>query len=215
MGKCIIMCAGEFNPVDLDREEGDFVIAADNGLTYLQRMGIVPDHIIGDYDSLVPEGQAALREFEKERPEAVTRLPKEKDDTDTMAAVRLGFERGYKKFFIYAALGGRLDHTIANLQTLCFIKEHGGQGYIMDASCMAFIIRNETREFAEGFRGTFSLFSMDDKCTGVTIKGMDYETDGITLTNSFPIGESNFIPGDRKASVTVEHGTALAIVTWA
>ncbi len=214
MGKCLIMCAGEFSPIAMDRQEDDFVIAADNGLTYLTRMGVVPDFIIGDYDSLEEEGRQVLREFEQSRPDCVLRLPVEKDDTDTMAAVRVGLERGYTTFTLYAALGGRLDHTLANIQTLNFIRAHGAKGYIMDASCMMFVIRDETRNFAPGFQGSFSLFALDGKLTGVTLRGMKYEVTDAVITNDYPIGVSNRIEGDRPASVTVEHGSALCYVAW-
>ncbi len=109
MSKCIIMCAGEFEPLQIEKEEDDFVIAADNGLSYLLELGILPDIVIGDYDSLSPEGQRTLRELEETQPERVVHLPVEKDDTDTMAAVREGLARGYDAFYLYAALGGRLD----------------------------------------------------------------------------------------------------------
>lgn len=213
--KCIIMCAGDFSPMDIDREENDFVIAADNGLTYLQKIGVVPDLFIGDMDSLSGEGRLLLKELESARPGSIIRLPVEKDDTDTLAAVREGLKRGYDRFYLYGALGGkRIDHTIANIQTLRFIKEHGAQGYIMDTSCMMFILKNETRRFAKGFTGGFSLFSMDETIRGVTIRGMQYETENTTITGHFPIGVSNHIPGDRQAEVTVREGTALAVVSW-
>ena len=61
MSKCIIMCAGEFEPLQIEKEEGDFVIAADNGLSYLLELGILPDIVIGDYDSLSPVGQRTFR----------------------------------------------------------------------------------------------------------------------------------------------------------
>ena len=214
MSKCIIMCAGEFEPLQIEKEEDDFVIAADNGLSYLLEMGILPDIVIGDYDSLSPEGQRTLRELEETQPERVVHLPVEKDDTDTMAAVREGLARGYDAFYLYAALGGRLDHTLANIQTLAFIRSKGAKGYILSADSMLFVLSNETREFSKGFRGGFSLFSLGDRCRGVTIRGMKYELEDAEITNTFPIGVSNYIPGDQKASVTIREGMALAYVSW-
>lgn len=213
--KCIIMSAGDYTPVELDVQEGDYVIAADNGLTYLTRLGIVPDYVIGDYDSLQQEGRDALLELQAARPETVMTLPVEKDDTDTMAAAREGLRRGYRVFYLYGALGGaRLDHTLANIQTLAFLKENGARAYIMDAHCMLFVMENEERRFSKGFRGDFSMFAMDREIHGVTIRGMQYEVQDITITNHFPIGVSNHIVGDREASVQVADGMALCYVAW-
>lgn len=213
--KCIIMSAGDFTPMDLDIQEGDYVIAADNGLTYLTRMGVVPDYVIGDYDSLQLEGRDALEELRSARPDEVMTLPVEKDDTDTMAAARVGLVRGYRAFYLYGALGGaRLDHTIANIQTLAFLKENGARAYIMDANCMLFVMQNEERRFGKGFRGDFSLFAMDREVHGVTIQGMQYEVEDVTIANHYPIGVSNHITGDREAMVRVADGRVLCYVAW-
>ncbi|MBQ9614394.1 MAG: thiamine diphosphokinase [Lachnospiraceae bacterium] len=214
MSKCIIMCAGEFEPLVIEKEEGDLLIAADNGLSYLQKLGVFPDVIIGDFDSLGREGRRLLEEIKEESPDKIITLPKEKDDTDTIAAIREGLRRGYKTFYLYSALGGRLDHTFANIQALNFIKEHDAQGYIMSEKEMIFLIRNETRKFHKGFSGGFSLFSLGDRLENVSISGMKYELENAVITNGFPIGVSNEILGENEAVVTVGNGTALAIVRW-
>ena len=213
-GRCILVCAGDFTPVDLARGEDDIIIAADNGLTYLNQMGILPDYCIGDYDSLAPETEVALEEIYRLDRSRVITLPKEKDDTDTMAAARLGLQLGYRRFDIYGALGGeRFSHTMANIQTLLFLKSEGALGYIMDTNQMIFVLRNETKSFHPGFSGRFSMFALEPVIRGVTIKGMKYELEDAELTYSFPIGCSNEI-SDRAASVTVKEGTALIVVGW-
>lgn len=213
--RCILVCAGDFTPVEIGRNEEDCLIAVDNGLTYLNRMGILPDLCVGDFDSLLPETRSVLNEIQRMDPERVVTLPVSKDDTDTLAAVRIGLKKGYRRFDIYGALGGeRFSHTMANLQVLKFIKNQGGQGYLMDAHQMLFLIRNETREFHLGFEGRFSVFAMDPEVKGVTLKGMKYELENGILSDDFPIGCSNEITGDRKASVTVLEGTALVVVGW-
>lgn len=212
--KCILVCAGEFTPVDLDREEGDLVIAVDGGLGYLDQMGIVPDHIIGDFDSLDERYARIIRIFEKQKPQAITRLHREKDDTDTLAAVKLGLKRGYRRFYIYGGLGGRLDHTMANIQTLIYIKDNGGKGYLLGERSMVMILREETIHFHESFRGTFSIFALESRIADVTIRGMKYELNQAVVTNSFPIGISNEKEAGERAEVTVGEGTALVISSW-
>lgn len=213
MKTCIIVCAGRFSGEQIEKREGDLLIAADNGLTYLARQGLSPDLVIGDYDSLETEGREFLAKIRADHPDRVITLPVEKDDTDTLAAVREGFRRGFQSFVLYGALGGRLDHTMANLQTLNFIRDAGGNGVIRDGDLAVFLVRNETVEIPEGPEGNFALFAVDAEIHGVTERGMKYETDGVTITNAFPIGCSNHIFAGKKASVTVGDGTALAMLT--
>ena len=130
-GACVIVGAGELEDAVIRRREGDLVIAADGGLKYLERAGIAPDIALGDFDSLG---------YRPNLPEVIYHPP-EKDDTDTMLAVREGFARGFDTFVIYAGLGGRLDHTVANLQTLAFIAENGGRGYLVGGSAVSTAVR--------------------------------------------------------------------------
>lgn len=213
-GRCILVCAGQFTPVEIEREEGDLLIAVDAGLCYLEQMGMLPDIAIGDFDSL-PEGNRALLE-ELERADAgrVIRLPVCKDDTDTMAGIKLGLSRGYRRFFLYGALGGRVDHTMANIQTLLYLKKQGAVGYIMDAACMLLVLENETITFHKGMEGIFSLFALDREIRGVTLEGLAFPLKDGVLTNDFPLGVSNQFLPDQRASVTVAEGRALVVINF-
>ena len=123
MKRCFIFAAGTFYGLRKRPEAGDLVIAADAGYRVCQQEGLVPDVILGDFDSM-------------EAPDAgekVCRLPVEKDDTDTLAAVKLGLERECTDFWIYGGTGGkRLDHTLANLQTLLYLRRRGARGFLYD-----------------------------------------------------------------------------------
>ncbi len=209
--KCILVCAGEFMPADLDRQNGDFLIAVDGGLKYLEQMGILPDHILGDFDSLDEKYMRIVKAYERERRESVTRLPVEKDDTDLHAALKLGLSRGYQRFYIYGALGGRLDLTIANIQSLKFLKEHGARGYLLGEGVMVTVIENETIHFHENYSGRFSIFALDERVRDVTITGMKYGLAGAEITNAYPIGVSNEKPAGERAEITVGEGAALII----
>jgi thiamine pyrophosphokinase len=170
--------------------------------------------IIGDFDSLSDGERQAVENLKKEIPERIISLPAEKDDTDTLAAIKYGFENGYSDFRIYAATGGaRLDHTLANIQSLLYIKNRGGTGYLCDGNGLILVIKDETIEFKENMQGRLSLFSMGEKATGVTVKGMKYTLDGFTMTNDFPIGISNEFIGEA-ASVTVENGEVLCMISY-
>jgi thiamine pyrophosphokinase len=211
--KCILVCAGEPGGVAIERDDGDTVIAVDAGLKYLEQQGMLPDWLVGDFDSLEREQYPTLQAFRKDRPDRVVQLPVEKDDTDTLAALKLGLRLGYRKFYLYGAMGGRIDHTIANIQTLLYAKEQGADAYLMDSRCMVFVIRNETKQFRAGVDGLFSLFSLGDCCT-VSIEGMQYELQDAELKNDFPVGTSNEFLPDRAAAVTVKNGAALAVYTF-
>ena len=214
MGKCILVCAGEFVPIEIPVEDGDYVIAVDGGFRYCQMLGILPDLILGDMDSASEEERAVIEEIEREDPSRIHRLKPEKDDTDTLSAVREGLERGYRKFYFYGALGGRLDHSIANIQTLLFLKKQGAVGYILTDTQLVTVIRNEEITFHAGVEGRMSLFSLGEKAEKVTIKGMKYVLTEDTVTNDFPIGISNEFIKTEEALVRVETGELLIMVEW-
>lgn len=215
-GKCVIISAGDFYPVEIDLEEGDFCIACDAGFLHARNVGVLPDLIVGDFDSLSEQGEMAIRdlmEIEENDPDRIVRLNVKKDDTDTIMAVKIGLEKGYRKFFLYGALGGkRVDHTIANIQTLNFIRKHGAKGYIMEHDKMLLVAHNETVKFHRGNSGYISVFSLSDISKGVTIKGLMYNLERGTLTNDFPLGVSNEFIIDEEAEITVEEGTLLITV---
>lgn len=212
-GRCIVICAGDFTPVEIKKRDGDFVIAVDGGYLYSKMAEIAPDLIVGDFDSVGAAEVEELSFMKMTDAERIVELNPCKDDTDTLAALRIGLERGYRNFHIYGAMGGRLEHTIANIQCLHFLKNHGAKGYILDAYCMMTLIQNETVEFQKNMEGYLSLFSLNEKAKGVTIKNMKYPLDGAELTNDFPIGISNEFIG-KAGEVTVEDGTLLAIIRW-
>ncbi len=197
----ICCIAGAMEPGAVVLPEGALVIAADEGLAHLERRGIAADLIVGDFDSLgwAPEGSGVIRH------------PVEKDDTDTMLAIRTGLERGCKKFLLYGCLGGRLDHAYANLQTLVFLTEHGGQGWLLGGGIAVTAIRNGRLEFAPGRQGTISVFCPNGEARGVDLTGLYYPLRDAVLTSGFPLGVSNQFTG-KAASVAVREGTLL--VMW-
>lgn len=177
---------------------GDLVIAADGGLDRLRSLGIIPDIIIGDFDSAkaMPEGGN------------VVVLPHEKDDTDTLAAVRYGLERGFLEFHIWGGTGGRADHTAANIQVLAFLSKSGSRGFLYGESVIITAVTNGSLTIAGEHGGYVSVFSHSDTSCGVTLSGFLYPLDGATLTNIFPVGVSNEFNGGE-AKITVENGTLI------
>ena len=116
MRRCFIFAAGTYYGLRERPRTGDLVLAADAGYLACRQAGVVPDLLLGDFDSM---DQPA--DFDR-----IRRVPVEKDDTDTMLAVKTGLEQGCGEFYLYGGTGGkRLDHTLANLQTLLYLRRHG------------------------------------------------------------------------------------------
>lgn len=199
MGRCVIFCAGGFEKLARPIQKDDYILAADGGLAHLQKLGLTPDGIIGDFDSLgyVPQNSQVF--------------PVEKDDTDSMLAVRKGLELGYKEFILYGALDGpRLDHTIANLQTLLFLESQGAKGTLVGLKYLITTVKNGVLKLPLAESGIVSVFCLGEKARGVTIRGLKYGLENGQLDSSFPLGVSNHFVG-KESSVAVEEGTLIVM----
>ena len=202
MKKCVIFCAGEFEKLAAPVADA-FVIAADGGYAHTKRLGIRPDAVLGDFDSLgyVPQDAAVY--------------PVEKDDTDCMLAIRAGLKEGCADFVIYGALDGpRLDHTLANLQALQYLAAHGARGTLVGLQNTVTTVREETLVFPAEFTGTVSVFCMGEPARGVTIRGLKYELKNGTLTPAYPLGVSNSFIG-VESRILAEMGCVLVLLDTA
>ena len=200
--RAILMCAGEYEEMEILRRAEDLVIAVDGGLPRLLAQGMGPDLILGDFDSLGKDMFPFLEQAERGGEKKVLRLPVEKDDTDTIYAAKLCLEQGYRDFLIYGALGGRLDHTMANIQTLAWLKDRGARAFLVGKRTLVSVLRSEKLTFPEDFEGIFSLFALDQRVTGVTLEGMKYPLRDAELTNSFPLGVSNEISPEISSEIS-------------
>ena len=195
---CCIFGAGDYFGDETVPQQA-FVIAADAGVKVCEKKGIKPDVIIGDFDSL---GYAL-------EGENIITLTKIKDDTDTLAAVRYGLEKGFTKFLLFGCTGGRLSHTAANVQTLTFIAKHGAIGFLADKEEVA-TVTCKGMHFDSKDTGFLSVFAAEGNVS-LSESGLKYEIEAQTVTADFPIGVSNeFIGAD--AAVTVHRGAALLII---
>ena len=198
--RCVIFtawCEGDIKRAYQPQEE-DLVLCADAGWKKAMDAGVTPNLVIGDFDS-AHEPQGILTRCH----------PVMKDDTDTMLCVREGLKRGYERFLIIGGFGGRLDHTLANLQTLAFAACRGAQVEMADGVTWATVVRNG--EVCIPRRaGKLSLFSMGDRCDGVTIRGALYNLENGSITNQFPIGVSNEFAADEVV-VSVRKGLLLIL----
>ena len=199
MGKCIIFCAAEFDRLAQPLTKEDCVIAADGGVRHAEKLNLIPDVILGDFDSL---GYA---------PEGANVFPVEKDDTDAMLAVRHGLSLGFREFLLYGSLDGpRLDHAIANFQTLQYLCDQNAFGYLVGNDYIVTALKNSELRFPAGLEGTVSVFCMGADARGVDIEGLHYPLKDGTLTAGFPLGVSNHFTG-KEASVRVKDGSLLVL----
>ena len=199
MKTCHIIGGGDFSRLLIRKSEGDLVIAADIGYARLMRDGIVPDLTVGDFDSLgrIPEGE-------------VVTLPAHKDDTDIGAAIREGFDRGYREFALYGALGGeRFSHSVANLQLLIYINSLGAHGTIYDERCTVTLLAPGTHTFTRDRRAAKLSFFAVGGDARVTLTGFSYPLECATLTESYPLGVSNELESEV-GTVEVHSGLLLA-----
>lgn len=201
MKRCFIFAAGTFYGLRERPAPGDFVIAADAGYRACREAGITPDLLLGDFDSMDQPADFAN----------VLRSPVEKDDTDTMLAIKTALENNCKEIFLYGGTGGaRLDHTLANLQSLLYLRRHGARGWMYDRDFLWTVIENEALTVERTVEwGLLSAFCLGPDASGVDEEGVQYPLRDAVLTAEFPLGVSNHIL-EPTARIAVRQG-ALAV----
>lgn len=200
--RCIIISGGCFGPVP-ERKTGDFVIACDRGYTYCERLGLRPDLFIGDFDSFSGTVAPGV---------PVERLIPEKDDTDTGHAIRCALDRGFRTLVLACALGGRLDHTLANLQNAAGAAAEGADVTILDETTEITFLTGGTLRLAKRPGWGLSVFSMSDACTGVSLYGVKYKLEDACMTNRFPLGVSNEFEAPE-AVIALKQGMMMVMQT--
>ncbi len=198
--RCLIISGGDFCPIAPPGPD-DFVIACDRGYSYALHCGVRPDLVVSDFDSYSGK-------IDPEIP--LLQLPAEKDDTDTMRAIRYAAEQGFEAVHLVCALGGRLDHSLANLQSLVFAQCRGLSASLEDGDNFVCTLRNGERSFPRREGWAFSVFAALERCEGVSIRGAKYPLDRAALTGSFPLGVSNEW-ASPEICVRVEDGILLIV----
>ena len=219
MPTCYIVGAGDFTPRGFAPVPGDLVLAADGGYRALYSLGYTPDLLLGDFDSL---GDLRLP---PDLP--VLRFPARKDDTDTGLALRHGLDRGFRDFALYGCAGGRVDHLLANLQSMARVSRLGATIRLAAPEYDAWALTGPaphasgpaphaldgpaaTLTLPDRPGGTLvSVFCHGDRAEGVTLTGLSYPLDGADLTGDFPLGVSNRRLEGQPATVSVRRGTLL------
>ncbi len=223
MGICYLYGAGAYYSDNLPAfSDSDYIIAADGGYDFLSGKNITPDIIVGDFDSINKKNTANTF-CSKHIP--IISFPPEKDYTDMYLAAKEGIRLGYTDFCIYGGCGGRIDHTMANISLIAYLASLRcraflfANGYVITAikdSALHIYTEqpNNPFTFLKAEKNSYiSIFSHSDISEGVTISGLKYEAENLTLTNTTVLGTSNEFCG-RNAVISVRRGTLLVMIEY-
>lgn len=195
----VLICGGEINDefslVCLKQIKPDCIIGVDKGLEFCYRNHVIPDWILGDFDSISKD---VIDWYRKQQEIPIRQYKPEKDDTDTRLGMELALKLGSDKIFLLGATGGRLDHYMGNLQSLLITARKEKEGWILDEQ-NAITVRKAGKiciHKEEQFGKYVSFFSMGDEVTGLSLTGFQYPLDGYTLKNSDGIAVSNQLLDD-------------------
>lgn len=203
MSRCVIIGGADINhysSIKTQLRENDFFIFCDSGLKHMEALGVQPGLIVGDFDS-------------HENPhldvETIV-LPCEKDDTDTMFAVREALRREYEDFLLIGVIGARLDHTLANVSILLYLDSLGKKACIIDDYSRMEIISREPA-FIDDAYAFFSLLNISGVARGVTIENAKYPLQDAEIACEYQYAVSNEVLPGKTAKVTVKEGRLLLI----
>jgi thiamine pyrophosphokinase len=181
------------------------IICADSGASYLYAVGMIPEVIIGDMDSLDPD----ILSYFEEKGSKIIKHPETKDETDTQLALNYAVHASPDEIYIFGAFGSRIDHTMANLSILISCAKRGIKVKLIDEWCEAFVVTDEY--VIEGDVGqTVSLLPFSDIVTGITLKGFEYSIDNGVMEIGNPYGVSNRLKEER-GTITVHSGNLIVI----
>lgn len=192
----------------LQKNKYDLLIAADSGMNFLYRVGIVPDVIAGDFDSVSEESLSAFSGYDKVE---ILRLNPIKDDTDTEFVIREAIRRGAREITLLGATGTRLDHVMANVYLLGIGLEEGVCMEMVDAHNRIRMINSSLEINRDEQFGSFvSVLPVKGEAMGVSLEGMKYPLKKANITPFSSLGISNEI-AEENAKIQVEDGVLLVI----
>lgn len=213
-----IFSAGSFYDLYKLPEPEDLIIAADAGLLLCQKLNLTPDLVIGDFDSVRIDNSDlnAIRNSQTDPADLngkVLQYPIEKDDTDTMLAIKKAIELGCGEIYIYGGTGGRrMDHTVANIASLGYARSMGCRAFLYDDNFVYTVISSEELVIKKtGEDGLLSVFAFGGDASGVSIRGTQYTLENAILHSNFPLGVSNHMRDDM-AVISCKQGSLL--VGW-
>ena len=203
MRRCVIIGGAEITRYDQVKSylsTGDYAIYCDSGLRHREALELAPDLIVGDFDSH-PDPRLPV--------ETIT-LPREKDDTDTVYAVKEALKRGFEDFLLLGVVGGRLDHSLGNVSILLYLDALGKRGLIVDDYSEMEIVSRQEAEVGPEFP-YFSLLNISGTARGITLENAKYPLTDAEIRCDYQYGVSNEpLPG-KTARIRLKEGRLLLI----
>ena len=186
------------------KTEYDYEIACDKGYKYALEMGIIPDVIIGDFDS-----------YEKPVTKIpVIHLPCEKDDTDTFFAIKEALKLGFSEFILIGSIGNRFDHSLCNISALLFLNDNNAKATIIDDFSEMILVDNKNPAQVDSKYSFFSLMNVTGDVDGVTILNAKYPLENAKIKSSYQYGISNEVVKGKTAQIFVKEGILLLVKVW-
>lgn len=204
MGRCIIIVAYNTGSVreTLDIRDDDYIICADGGYDLAAADGIVPDLLIGDFDSLSAQSPISGE---------IIRVPSEKDDTDLTICLDHALKMEFDEYIIIGGIGGRLDHTLGNIQALSYACDHIQKITLMDPNnTLIMLTGTQTTLTKNPAKQYFSVFSFTERCTGVYITGAKYPLNNAEIRSNQTLGVSNEFTGNS-VKISASRGKLLIV----
>ncbi|HHZ06222.1 MAG TPA: thiamine diphosphokinase [Clostridiales bacterium] len=202
MNRCILICASPDIDIDYCKSiitRDDHIFCADGGYDYAKEIGVVPRLVVGDFDSAHSKKILA---------DQVITLPTQKDDTDTMYCIKEIIKRGYRDIAILGGMGGRLDHTLANITALKYLADNGCVGRLLDKSSVIHYCVDKLT--IGGNNNTVSIFPFACEKAEVSLSGFRYTLNHFQMTASFPLGISN-VAENEASEINVYSGGVIVI----
>ena len=206
MRRCVIVGGADISNYDRINTiitSEDYVIFCDSGLKHMQKLAAMPSLIVGDFDS---------HENPQLDIETIV-LPYEKDDIDTVFAVKEAIRRGYKDFFLIGGIGARLDHTLGNVYVLEYLDELGLKGKIIDDYSEMELVSREPA-YIEDLYAFFSLINITGIAKGITIENAKYPLKDGEITCGYQYGISKEVISGKIAKVSIQDGKLLLIKNY-
>ncbi|WP_296645198.1 thiamine diphosphokinase [Romboutsia sp. 13368] len=184
----------------------DYIICSDGGANHTYKMNIVPDYIIGDLDSI----EENIIKYYKSKNVKFDKFPTKKDETDTELSIWLANKLNAKKVDLIGALGGRIDHTIANINLLYYIRNKNIIPKIISEKEEVYIAIDE-EIIIDGNKGdTISIIPIKGDAKGITLKNLEYPLENGIMDFSRPLGISNIMT-KSSCNIKVNEGSIIII----
>lgn len=199
----IVMANGKYGDLSFYKQYltgHETILCADGGANHAYRMGVVPEIIIGDMDSILPE----VKEYFAKRKVTFKKFPRRKDFTDTQLVLTKAAEMGASEIILLGTLGRRLDHTLSNLYGGIEMAQRGIKISHLSPRLAVYLVNKEI-EIVGRAGDLVSVLSLTEQAHGVTVQGFDYPLDHVVLEQKVPYAISNVLSGNR-GMISVDEG---------